>query len=516
MTMNLGRFITSHAQEFPAKSAITVGDCSLTYPELELRTTGLAGGFAGLGLGRGDVVAAVLENCVEMPELFFACAKAGTVLAPMVTRRVDDEIDALVAKCGARVLVVGPDHRDRVAAMRAAGMLAGIATVVEIGPPPTADGVLAYEDLVASGAGVPLPVGVGDDDPVILFSTGGTTGLPKLGVHTHATVLQNHYAFQWNIGFRPQDVCLHPMPPYHASILVTTLTHMIVGASTIVTPKFDPTEFLSIIDRERVSYVFLMPPVLFNWLVDAGIDDYDLSSITKLFVPGGNFFNRDVVAKYLPDTELFYLYSQTENTTTCLLRGKDIFERRQSVGRLDARLEWRLVDDEDRDVPPDTPGELLLRGASVIPEYFADPEETARAWRGGWFHTGDMLRRDPDGYFYFEGRGKEVIKTGGENVYAVRVESVLVEHPAVREVAVVGAHDEKWGERVCACVVPAEGAAVDPSELIAFCRGKLAGFEIPKTYHLIDALPVNPVGKILKRELTARIDGGELGQVGAA
>ena len=514
MTMNLGRFITSHAEEFPDTVAISVGERSLTYGELDRRTSAIATRFADLGLGRGDTVAAVLENCVEMPELFFACAKAGAVLAPMVTRRLDDEIDALVTRSGARVLVVGPDHRDRVAAMRSRGGLDAITTIVEIGAGEVLTGALRYEELTQA-ATISLPVRVGDDDPVILFSTGGTTGLPKLAVHTHTSVLQNHYAFQWNIGFRPSDVCLHPMPPYHASILVTTLTHMLIGASTIVSPKFDPADFLATIEREKVSYVFLMPPVLFNWLVDAGIDDYDLSSIRKFFVPGGNFFNRDVVAKYLPDAELFYLYSQTENTTTCLLRGKDIFERRQSVGRLDVRLEWRLVDEADRDVPPDTPGELLLRGASVIREYHADPEETARAWRGGWFHTGDMLRRDDDGYFYFEGRGKEVIKTGGENVYAVRVESVLVEHPSVREVAVVAAHDDRWGERVCACVVPVADAPVDPVELTAFCRGRLAGFEIPKTYHVVDALPVNPVGKILKRDLTVRIDDCDLPAVGA-
>ena len=511
--MNLGSFVTRHAEEFPDKTAVISADRRVTYREYDERTNRLANGLAALGLAKGDKVATVLEGCLEYPELFFACAKHGMVFVPMVTRRLDDEIDKLVARAEAQVLVVGPDHLSRVASMREQGLLAGVRHFIHIGDDGLDDSIL-YEEVLASGDPEPPAVEVVDSDPVCFLSTGGTTGLPKLAVHTHESVYLGVSGWHWNVGYRPDDVCLTNLPQYHAGGLAAfSVLNAVYGATSIVVHDFDPKEFLRLIEAEKVTYLLLMPPVLYGWLKGAGLKDYDLSSLRIFFTAGGSFFNKDEVRADLPGVEFFYLYSQTENFVTTVARGEDIFDR-DSVGRVYPALEWRIVDDADADVPTGTPGELVLRARSVVREYYRDPEETERAWRGGWFHTGDLLRADDGGCLYFEGRVKDLIKSGGENVYAARVEAVLVRHDAVREAAVVGVRDDRWGERVSACIVVEPGAKIDPTELTAFCRGQLAAYEIPKSYHVVDALPVNPVGKILKREIRAGIEDGSLGPAG--
>lgn len=516
---NLGSFISGHAREYPDKIALITSQRRFTFSEYDDRTNRLANALHIIGVRKGDKVATMLEGGAEYAELFFSCAKMGAVLVPMVTRRLDDEIDALLRLSESSVLVVAADHSDRVAQMRARGLLHGVSSLIQIREAVPGEstfleeGALDYEQIIADAPAEQPELSAGGADPVILLSTGGTTGLPKLAIHTHDSLLWNVFHMHWNVNFRHDDVCLTNLPQYHSGGMnAFTVVNGVLGLTSIVIHHFEPEEFLKTLEKERVTYLLLMPPVLYDWLVRAGADKYDLSALRVFFTAGGSFFNRDKVRADFPQSEIFYLYGQSETVAaTTVSRGSAIFERGNSVGRVQPTLDWRLVDDvTGDDVVTGVPGELALRGPSLFSGYYNNPEETERAWRDGWFHTGDILRADEDGFLYFEGRVKDIIKTGGESVYAERVEAVLATHPAVREVAVVGKPDTKWGEQVCACIVLEEGSAVTADELVESCRGKLAGFEIPRSYFVVDSLPTNPVGKILKAELRRAAEADEM------
>ena len=520
---NLGSFISGHAQEYPDKTALITSQRRLTYSEYDERTNRLANALHTLGVHKGDKVATMLEGGAEYAELFFACAKMGAVMVPMVTRRLDDEIDALVSLSESSILVVASDHSERVAQMRARGLLRDLRYLIHIGQAGPSESTrerkepLDYEQILADAPADQPPTTAGGTDPVILLSTGGTTGLPKLAIHTHESLLWNVFNFHWNVGFRHDDVCLTNLPQYHSGGMnCFTVVNGVLGLTGIIVHHFDPAEFLRTLEEEKVTYLLLMPPVLYDWLVKAGADKYDLTALRVFFTAGGNFFNRDKVRANLPHSEIFYLYGQSETVgATTILRGPSIFSRGDSVGRVQQIMDWRLVDALGEDVEAGVPGELVLRGPNLFSGYYGNAAETDNAWRDGWFHSGDILSADVDGFMYFEGRTKDVIKTGGENVYAVRVEAALTAHPAIKEVAVIGRPDPKWGEQVCACVVLEDGQSVTAEELVRSCRAELAGFEIPRAYFVVDSLPTNPVGKILKQQIRDAIEEGELRPLGA-
>ena len=335
--------------------------------------------------------------------------------------------------------------------------------------------------------------------------TSGTTGRPKGVMLTHANLAWKNYAHITEFGFTASDIGLACGPLYHVGALdLVTTTMIAVGATTIIHRTFDAAHVVEEIERSRITTVWMAPAMLRAVLDQPGIEERDLSSV-RVIIAGGEklpipYIER--LQRVFPAAWLADAYGLTETVSGDTFLDPDGARTKiGSVGRACLYLELEIWGDDDVPVPAGERGEVVLRGPKVFPGYWNDPDATAAAFRGGWFHTGDIGIKDGDGYVYIVDRLKDMIVSGGENIASSEVERVLYEHPAVVEVAVIGRPDERWGEVPVAVVVLAPGAEATAAELIEHCRGQLAKFKVPKDVTFIDALPRNPSGKVLKREL---------------
>jgi acyl-CoA synthetase (AMP-forming)/AMP-acid ligase II len=364
----------------------------------------------------------------------------------------------------------------------------------------------SYEQLIADYPPDEPAADVEPDDPCILFYTSGTTGWPKGAIHTHRGLVAE--ASIAHRGLNPDDIVLCVMPLFHVG---GSAAHLIpafsAGATMVVHRKFDETEVLEAIEKERVSYVFLVPTMILRLLEHPAFDDYDLSSLRAVGYTGAPMpvdALRRGIARF---GEVFFQeLGQTETLGMTVLRREEhkldgspkTLRRLESVGRPLREGELRIVDDRGKDVPVGEPGEIVARTERMMQGYWRMPEETAVALRGGWLHTGDVGKMDEDGYIYLVDRKKDMIISGGENIYSREVEEVLYMHPAIFEAAVVGVPDDKWGESVKAVVVLREGMHASEEEIIEFCREHLASYKKPRSVEFCAELPKTASGKIRK------------------
>jgi len=345
---------------------------------------------------------------------------------------------------------------------------------------------------------------LGDDIHRLMY-TSGTTGRPKGVMLTHANLAWKNYAHITEFGFTAADVGLACGPMYHVGALdLITTTMIAVGATTIIHRSFDAAAVVGEIERSKVTAVWMAPAMIRAVLDQPGVEDCDLSSV-RVIIAGGEklpipFIER--LQRTFPSAWLADAYGLTETVSgDTFLDKANVQAKLGSVGRACLYLELDIWDDDGNPVAAGERGEVVLRGPKVFKGYWRDPDATATAFRGGWFHTGDIGVQDDDGYLYIVDRLKDMIVSGGENIASSEVERVLYEHPAVLETAVIGRPDERWGEVPVAVVVLKPGASATADELIEHCRGQLAKFKVPKAVTFIDALPRNPSGKVLKREL---------------
>jgi fatty-acyl-CoA synthase len=510
MDRGIGSWPTRRAFLSGDRTALIAGDRRISYTELDGRTDRLARALRGLGVRQGDRVAALLVNSPAFLETMLATAKLGAVFVPMNVRLAPPEVGYLLADSGADVLVwsapLAPVAR---AALSGEGVR--VRHRVLAGGDP-ADGELAFEELLASGEPRALGTDVAGSDLSCLMYTSGTTGRPKGAMLTH----DNHL---WNVvnnlsfgrGLRESDVTVTVAPMFHIGGLgVHTLPLLYLGGTNVIFPSFDPAQTLAAMARERATVQFLVPAM---WAALAAVPDfdrYDLSAL-ELAVTGGapcplpviDFFS----GKGLPFQEGFGMTEAAPAVS--VLDAGHAKEKAGSIGRALMHVETRIVDEDDRDVPPDEVGELVLRGPNLFAGYWGLPEETAQAFRGGWFHTGDLGRMDPEGFLTLVDRKKDMIITGGENVYPIEVEQVLYRHPAVREVAVVGVPDPRWGETPVAVVALMDGAELTADELLGHARQRLAHFKCPTRVEFVPELPRNATGKVLKTTLRKEYGGAE-------
>lgn len=488
------------ATRWPRRTALHFADRSWTYRELDDAVSRAAAVLLDLGLAAGDRVATYGRNSDAYLLAFLGCARAGLVHVPINYALVGDELAYLLEQSGSRAVLADPALADHVTET-------GVAVEHRL-PLRDADGSLLAR---AIGGEVPaLDVAVADTDLVQLLYTSGTTSRPKGAMMTHRALVHEYVSSILALECHADDDPLHPMPLYHsAGMHVFLMPYLAVGATNHLMEAPDVAEVLRRVEADRLGAVFLAPTV---WVPLSQHPDFasrDLSSLRKAFY-GASTMPQPVLQrlqKALPELGFYNLFGQSEiGPLATSLGPAEHAERPESCGRSVLFVEVRVVDGEGADVAAGEIGEVIYRSPQLCAGYWDKPEETAEAFRDGWFHSGDLVRVDDEGYITVVDRIKDVINTGGVLVASREVEDAIYTHPAVSEVAVIGTPDDRWIEAVTAFVVVKE--PVTAEELIDHTKGRLAGFKRPKHVHLVDELPRNQSGKLLKRVLRDDLEKG--------
>jgi len=480
-THSLGRAARYH----PDRIAFSNDAGRQTFRELHDRVAGIAGYLADQGFNRGDRIALLLPNEDQYIELIYACAWLGLVAVPLNTRFSEMEIDHVLADATPR----------------------GLIRHSSLPTPKTAlpwQRVIDLQPLITGNVPPPAPI-YGPETVLALIYTSGTTGRPKGAIQTHANILSNIYHLNYWMPYEEGGVYLHAAPIFHILDFPFMFAAPAFGACQVTIPKFSPQIFCQAVQREGVTQTVLVPTMI-NLLVQ--FDDlkkYDLSSLEQLAY-GGSPIAPELVRRTqetLPNVKLVQGYGLTETGfLTGLQSHEHTGQKLTSCGRTCLGIDLQIVDASGRQVGVGQHGELVVRGANVTQGYWNNPKETKSAFRNGMFRTGDIGFRDSDGYFFILDRLKDMIVTGGENVYSGEVEAIIYQHPAVREAAVFGIPDPQWGEIVMACVVLKPREALSADELTVYCRRSLANYKVPRRIEFLPTeLPKNGSGKILKRQL---------------
>lgn len=499
MTQGLHRSV----QRSPDAPATIFRERTRNFREHSDRVARLAGALRELGVRDGERVGILALNSDRFAEFLLAVPWANGVLNPVNIRWSPAEIVYSLQESQTDILFVDDMFAPVVPALRED--CPGLRTVVHLGDGDPA-GLLGYEDLI-SGTSPVEDARRGGDALAGIFYTGGTTGFPKGVMLSHANLITSVLGDLATTTRAPEDRMLHAAPLFHLIALAAGwLAQSAAGATHVIVPAFEPAAVIDAIERHRVDHVLLVPAML-QLLVDhPAAAECDLSSVRKIGY-GGSPISEALLERAMevfPEASFRQGYGMTELAPTATVLGPD--EHRagknlRSAGRAVANVEVRIVDAEDNEVPRGTVGEVVCRGANVMLGYWNKPAETAEALRGGWMHTGDAGYMDDEGYVYLVDRIKDMIISGGENVYSAEVENAIGAHPAVAACAVVGVPDAQWGERVHAVIVLKPGHTAGAEEIREHCKALIAGYKAPRSCEFVDALPMAPTGKVLKREL---------------
>lgn len=504
----------------PDKRAVIYADRVWTWAAFADRVARLAGVLRRLGIEPGDRVAMLAHSSDRYLEFAFATLWAGGIAVPVSTRYAKPETLFLLQDSGARVLLVGDEFTDTVAAIR--GEAPDLAHCLYVGEGAAPEGFLCYRTLMAEAE--PLAdAGRADDDVALLLYTGGTTGRSKGVMLTHGNVRANSLGAIIHSQLDGDLVGLHAGPLYHTAAGSRIFTNTLLAATHVVIPRFTVQGVLAAIQEHRITFVAMVPTMLTMILAEPDFDRYDLSSLRTLSYGGAPMpvATLEALMKRLPQVRFAQAYGMTELSPACTFLepadhslDPDKVHRLASGGRAVIGCDVRVVDEDDRDVPAGTIGEIIVAGPTVMKGYWNQPDLTAEALRGGYMHTGDAGYLDADGFLYVCDRIKDMIVTGGENVYSIEVENAVLTHPAVRECAVIGVPHPLWGEAVHAVIAFKAGESATLEEIIAHCRERIAAFKCPRTVEVREALPLSQANKILKTELRRPHWEGQGRQVG--
>lgn len=505
--MQIAQTVRRSACLYPDQWALVEGDTRYTWRQFEQRVAALAGGLRRLGVAEGDRVAMLAENSHRYVEFFFATVWAGAIAVPVNTRWAPPEIEFALQDSGARILVADSGNAEAAAAHGALLDHLVLAADRDV----SRDGWQHWEALAEAE-----PVedaGRGFDDVACLFYTGGTTGRSKGVMLSHNNLLANAMTAMLNMDIRAGTVHLHVSPMFHVAGGARVFSVSLAGGTHVVLPRFEIDPFLATIERERVNITVVVPTMLNRLVQHPDLGRYDLSSL-QLLSYGASPMPAALLRRAMdcfPGIRFLQSYGMTELSpvATVLTPEYHVFEGPNagyvaSAGQPVYNADVRILDPDDRPLPTGSIGEVCVRGPMVMRGYWNQPELTAEALRNGWMHTGDAGYMDERGFLFIVDRIKDMIVSGGENVYSAEVEDVLYAHPAVAECAVIGIPSETWGEAVHAVVVPRAGQQVSAEELIAHCRERIAGFKCPRSIDVREGeLPKSGPGKILKTDLRA-------------
>jgi fatty-acyl-CoA synthase len=500
--------LARHALMQPDATALRFLGQTTTWGELDRRVTALAGALSRRGVGFGDRVLILMLNRTEFIESVLATNLLGAIAVPVNFRMTPPEIAFLVGDCQARVVVTEP-------------VLAAVATAVRQLDPTladvvvaggiTEDGLLGYDDLLTEEGPAPAAVDIPNDSPALIMYTSGTTGRPKGAVLTHVNLSGQAMTHLFTSGADlNHDIGFIGVPLFHIAGIGNTITGLLLGRPTVIYPlgAFDPGTLLDVLEAEHVTGIFLVPA---QWQVVCAAQrakprQLNLRLLSWGAAPASDTLLREM-AETFPGSQILAAFGQTEmSPVTCMLLGDDAVRKLGSVGRVIPTVAARVVDEEMNDVATGQVGEIVYRAPTLMAGYWNNPEATAEAFAGGWFHSGDLVRQDDEGYVWVVDRKKDMIISGGENIYCAEVENVLAGHPSIGEAAVIGRAHDRWGEVPVAIVAlgAAAGSGLTLSDLEEFLTERLARYKHPKALVVVDALPRNPAGKVLKTELRVR------------
>jgi fatty-acyl-CoA synthase len=483
--LTIGRWLSDRARTTPERVAIRFLGAELTYVELDRRATRLAAGLAGRGLRRGDRLATLTDTSPEHVAVFFACARLGVALQPVSWRLAPAEVAYQLADAEPSLLLASAEHEELARESGAAVEMAPIGD-----PSLEADGDV--EDVARDG------------DPLLLVYTSGTTGKPKGALLTHANCFWTNLSFDRTTAMREDDVVLQVLPQFHVGGWnVQPLLAWWKGATVVLEPRFDPGRALRMIADEGVTTMMGVPATYLFLSQEPGFAGAELSSL-RLAVVGGAPMPESLLEQWIErGIEIVQGYGLTEAAPNVLcLPPEEATRKLGFAGKPYPHVDVALRDPETGVLLEGAAtGELVVRGPNVFAGYWRNPEASAAALANGWLLTGDVAARDEEGFYRIAGRIKDMVVSGGENVYPAEIEDVLHAHPDVVEAAVVGVPDERWGEACAAFVVLRSGASATAEGLQEHCRGRLARFKVPKTVTFVEALPRSSMGKVLKEEL---------------
>jgi acyl-CoA synthetase (AMP-forming)/AMP-acid ligase II len=506
--VRLHDFLDYWARERPAAEFAVAGARRLAYADAAAGANRLANRLIALGCRKGYRVAVLAKNAFWFPLLYFAAAKTGVVLLPLNWRLTSNEWVAILNDAEPSVLIVGHDHVAAADDIR--GELRSIQHFVAEGGDDRR-GWSALERWLSDGPATPPEVDVGASDALYQMYTSGTTGVPKGAVLSQGAVTWNLIQVSLAHPVSPGDRGLVVLPMFHAAIIPAALSVVCRGGSLVILDAFDPEQVVRVLDQERISVATLVPAMLHACLV--AVDDLAdrRYGLLRSIYYGASPIAEDTLRRAIDAFGCGFVqsYGMTEAAQALtFLTAADhrlALDTRPdlllSAGRPAAGTTLQVVDATDAPTPAGAPGEILARGPQLMSGYWRRPDDTEQTLRGGWLHTGDVGRIDDNGYLFVEDRIKDLVVSGGENVYPWIVERVLLEHPAIAEAAVIGVPDERWGETVKAVVALCPGITCTAEEILAFCRPRLGGFERPRSVDFVDALPRTATGKVLKRVL---------------
>ena len=507
--MNLGKVLTRAAGHFRDRCALVCGDQKRSFREIHENSNRFANGLLGLGVRKQDRVAIFCDNCVEYVEIDWALYKTGVIRVAINPLLSPGEVAYIIKDSQASTVVVTPRLAKLI--LQSKNQLPDVRNFICISRPQ--EGMTEYSRFISSRPAGPLGIEVGEEDLSMLFYTGGTTGVPKGAMHTHESILQviqNLQAEFWRL--RPSDIFLSGGSLAHANGF-RAMTGFLEGAKFIIPEQFVPEEILATIEKEKVTILTTVPTTLIRLCGCPDIHKFDLSSLRLITYGAAPIPTKRLIeALRIFGNRLSQSYGQAESLMA--ISHMDIEDhvpdgserevrRLASAGRPYIVNEIRVVDREDRDVKVGEIGEVIVKSKINMKGYWRNEKATAEALKNGWVYTGDLGTLDEDGYLYLIDRKKDMIISGGYNIYAREVEDVLYTHPAVGEAAVIGVPDEEWGESVKAVVALKPGMSASEQDIIQFCKEKLASFKKPKSVDFVSELPKTSIGKISKKDLKA-------------
>ncbi len=505
-TGTFAHIIHRHSLLRPDKEAYVYGDQRVTYAEFNAKVNRLVNALLKLGVKKGDAIGILSWNCLDYAIVYGAAMKGGFTLSRFNPRLGVEELEYLINYSEVNTLFVGPEQFAIAKTLRP--KMSRVKYVISLEE--TAPDMTCMQDILDSGSPKEPDVKIEEDDKFFIIYTSGTTGVPRGAVYSHREAWDDCRIYIINQSIQPDDRHVQVSPMFHIAGDTMVRSLLYIGACNIIMKTFDPAVTLQLIQDEKATHVSIVPTHLVAMLAVPDLKKHDFSHL-KFIWYGGSPMPLEVLKRGLATFGNVFGqgYGQSESgPAICHLSKEDhqtlgtpLEKILTSTGQPDIGVQVRIVDDKDKDVAPGETGEIIVRSKHNMIEYWKKAEDTRKTIVDGWLHTGDIGRYDENGYIYIVDRKKDMIITGGENVFPREVEEVLYRHPSVHEVAVIGIPDPYWVEKVHAVVSLKKGTTATAEELVALCKKNLAGYKAPKSLEIVDALPKNAAGKIMKREL---------------